>query len=127
MRSDADLVPLMRRAMEPAYPLPRYLAAHDVLVDVFGLEEAFGARRRVLVITGDALTERMAGPAIRAWNMADVLAAEHEVRLVNLSPSGAMVIFSLIPNIGEPISLMLNGRGRVSEKVLEREEIPRFL
>ncbi len=86
VRSDADLVPLMRRAMEPAYPLPRYLAAHDVLVDVFGLEEAFGARRRILVLTGDALTERMAGPAIRAWNMADVLAAEHEVRLVTVNP-----------------------------------------
>jgi GT2 family glycosyltransferase/glycosyltransferase involved in cell wall biosynthesis len=86
VRSDADLIPLMRRAMEPAYPLPRYLAAHDVLVDVFGLEEAFGARRKVLVVTGDALTERMAGPAIRAWNMADVLAAEHEVRLVTVNP-----------------------------------------
>ncbi|HEX6352485.1 glycosyltransferase [Actinophytocola sp.] len=86
VRSDADLIPLMRRAMEPAFPLPRYLAAHDVLVDVFGLEEAFGARRKVLVLTGDALTERMAGPAIRAWNMADVLAAEHEVRLVTVNP-----------------------------------------
>jgi GT2 family glycosyltransferase/glycosyltransferase involved in cell wall biosynthesis len=86
VRSDADLIPLMRKAMEPAYPLPRYLAAHDVLVDVFGLEEAFGARRKVLVLTGDALTERMAGPAIRAWNMADVLAAEHEVRLVTVNP-----------------------------------------
>ena len=86
VRSDADLIPLMRKAMEPAYPLPRYLAAHDVLVDVLGLEEAFGARRKVLVLTGDALTERMAGPAIRAWNMADVLAAEHEVRLVTVNP-----------------------------------------
>lgn len=86
VRSDADLIPLMRKAMEPAYPLPRYLAAHDVLVDVFGLEEAFGARRKVLVLTGDALTERMAGPAIRAWNIADVLAAEHEVRLVTVNP-----------------------------------------
>ncbi|MFL6119794.1 glycosyltransferase, partial [Actinophytocola sp.] len=86
VRTDADLLPLMRKAMEPAYPLPRYLAAHDVLVDVFGLEEAFGARRRILVLTGDALTERMAGPAIRAWNMADVLAAEHEVRLVTVNP-----------------------------------------
>jgi glycosyltransferase involved in cell wall biosynthesis len=86
VRSDADLLPLMRNAMEPAYPLPRYLAAHDVLVDVFGLEEAFGGRRRILVITGDAITDRMAGPAIRAWNMADVLAAEHEVRLVTVNP-----------------------------------------
>jgi len=86
VRSDADLIPLMRNAMEPAYPLPRYLAAHDILVDVLGLEEAFGARRKVLVLTGDALTERMAGPAIRAWHMADVLAAEHEVRLVTVNP-----------------------------------------
>jgi GT2 family glycosyltransferase/glycosyltransferase involved in cell wall biosynthesis len=86
VRSDADLLPLMRNAMEPAYPLPRYLAAHDVLVDVFGLEDAFGGRRRVLVLTGDAISDRMAGPAIRAWNMADVLAAEHDVRLVTVNP-----------------------------------------
>jgi GT2 family glycosyltransferase/glycosyltransferase involved in cell wall biosynthesis len=86
VRSDADLLSLMRKAMEPAYPLPRYLAAHDVLVDVFGLEEAFGGRRRILVLTGDAITDRMAGPAIRAWNMADVLAAEHDVRLVTVNP-----------------------------------------
>ena len=86
VRTDADLLPLMRRAMEPAYPLPRYLAAHDILVEAFGLESAFGARRRVLVITGDAVSDRMAGPAIRAWNMADVLAAEHEVRLVTVNP-----------------------------------------
>jgi GT2 family glycosyltransferase/glycosyltransferase involved in cell wall biosynthesis len=83
--TDADLVPLMRKAMEPAYPLPRYLAAHDVLVEVFGLEEAFGRPRRVLVVTGDALSDRMAGPAIRAWNMADVLSGEHDVRLVTIN------------------------------------------
>ncbi|UVS81771.1 glycosyltransferase [Actinokineospora sp. UTMC 2448] len=86
VRSDADLVPLMRKAMEPAYPLPRYLAAHDILVEAFGLEAAFGGRRRVLVVTGDTISERMAGPAIRAWNMADVLAAEHDVRLVTVNP-----------------------------------------
>ncbi|WP_189225630.1 glycosyltransferase [Saccharothrix coeruleofusca] len=85
-RTDADLLPLMRKAMEPAYPLPRYLAAHDVLVEVFGLEAAFGRPRRVLVLTGDAISDRMAGPAIRAWHMADVLSAEHEVRLVTTNP-----------------------------------------
>lgn len=86
VRSDTDLLPLMRKAMEPAYPLPRYLAAHEVLVEVFGLEEVFGRPRRVLVLTGDAITERMAGPAIRAWNMADVLSGEHDVRLVTYNP-----------------------------------------
>ncbi|TDX92336.1 glycosyltransferase [Amycolatopsis arida] len=86
VRTDADLVPLLRKALEPAYPLPRYLAAHDVLVEAFGLDRDFGRRRRVLVLTGDAITERMAGPAIRAWNIASVLAGEHDVRLVTVNP-----------------------------------------
>ncbi|MCP2258650.1 Glycosyltransferase, GT2 family [Streptoalloteichus tenebrarius] len=89
VRTDADLVPLMRKAMEPAYPLPRYLAAHDVLVEAFGLEEVFGRPRRIVVITGDAIGERMAGPAIRAWHMADVLSGEHDVRLVTVNPQCA--------------------------------------
>lgn len=86
-RTDADLLPLLRNALEPAYPLPRYLAAHDVLVEAFGIAQAFGKRRKVLVITGDALTERMAGPAIRAWNISRTLSAEHDVRLVTVNPS----------------------------------------
>ncbi|MEU7478925.1 glycosyltransferase [Lentzea sp. NPDC042327] len=84
--SDTDLVPLMRKALEPAYPLPRYLAAHDVLVEVLGLDDVFGKPRKVLVITGDAISDRMAGPAIRAWHMADVLSGEHQVRLVTTNP-----------------------------------------
>ncbi|MGP4021125.1 glycosyltransferase [Saccharopolyspora sp. 5N708] len=85
VRTDADLVPLMRKAMEPAYPLPRYLAAHDALVEAFELDRVFGRPRKVVVITGDAVTERMAGPAIRAWHMAEVLSAEHQVRLVSVN------------------------------------------
>lgn len=41
----------------------------------------------------------------------------HSVRLVNLSPSGAMVIFSLIPCIGETINVELIGRGPVAARV----------
>jgi GT2 family glycosyltransferase/glycosyltransferase involved in cell wall biosynthesis len=89
VRTDADLIPLLRKALEPAYPLPRYLAAHDVLVEAFGIEKVFGQRRRILVLTGDAITDRMAGPAIRAWNIASVLCAEHEVRLVTVNPLAA--------------------------------------
>jgi glycosyltransferase involved in cell wall biosynthesis len=37
---------------------------------------------RVVVATCDPITARMAGPAIRAWHMAEVLAAEHDVQLV---------------------------------------------
>jgi GT2 family glycosyltransferase/glycosyltransferase involved in cell wall biosynthesis len=91
VRTDADLLPLFRKAIEPAYPLPRYLAAHDTLVEVFGIEEAFGRPRRIAVITGDAITARMAGPAIRAWHMAEVLSGEHDVRLVSVNPRGEHV------------------------------------
>jgi hypothetical protein len=42
---------------------------------------------------------------------------KHVVRLVNISPSGAMVIFSLIPIIGETIVLKLMGRGEVAGRV----------
>ena len=37
---------------------------------------------RVLVLAFDPLTESMAGPAIRAWQLAQVLAAHHDVTLV---------------------------------------------
>ncbi len=36
---------------------------------------------RIAVATPDTLTARMAGPAIRAWQIAHALAGEHEVRL----------------------------------------------
>jgi hypothetical protein len=42
---------------------------------------------------------------------------EFEVRVVNLSSSGAMLIFSLIPCIGETISIRLNGRNPVPATV----------
>lgn len=82
-RSDRSLFPLFRQAMEPAYGMPSYLAAHDVLVRAFDIEQHFRSRQRVLVVTGEPLLERMAGPAIRAWEIASALAPEHEVVLVS--------------------------------------------
>jgi glycosyltransferase involved in cell wall biosynthesis len=38
---------------------------------------------RVLVVSNDPLTERMPGPAIRAWHLAEVLSAEHAVTLAS--------------------------------------------
>jgi hypothetical protein len=42
---------------------------------------------------------------------------KHVIRLVNISPSGAMVIFPHTPNIGERLSLQLLDRGLVSAQV----------
>ncbi|MDR3647652.1 MAG: hypothetical protein P4L20_01070, partial [Acidimicrobiales bacterium] len=38
-----------------------------------------------MVITDDVLTSKMAGPAIRAWNFAEALAAANEVVLATTS------------------------------------------
>jgi len=42
---------------------------------------------------------------------------KHVVRLVNISASGAMVIFPHVPNIGERLVLQLLDRGIVSSQV----------
>jgi hypothetical protein len=42
---------------------------------------------------------------------------KHVVRLVNVSPSGAMVIFAHTPNIGERLTLQLLDRGVVTSQV----------
>jgi GT2 family glycosyltransferase/glycosyltransferase involved in cell wall biosynthesis len=85
VRTDADLLPLMRNALERASPEIPYLLAHDAIVEALGVARVYGARRRILIITADAVSERMAGPAIRAWNMAEVLSGEHDVRLISLN------------------------------------------
>lgn len=42
---------------------------------------------------------------------------KHVVRLVNVSPSGAMVVFPHMPNIGERLPLQILDRGRVTAQV----------
>jgi GT2 family glycosyltransferase/glycosyltransferase involved in cell wall biosynthesis len=88
-RTDRELFPLFRETIEPAYGMPSYLAAHETLVRAFGIDEHLRGRQRVLVVTGEPLLERMAGPAIRAWEIAKALAPEHDVRL--LSTAGVKV------------------------------------
>ena len=80
-KSDEEILPLMRTAIEPANAVPRYLDAHQALVDFFHIAATFPSESRVLVVTGEVLGEKMAGPAIRAWEMAKRLAPDHTVRL----------------------------------------------
>lgn len=47
------------------------------------MEQPAGERTRVLVVTDDLLGAKMAGPAIRAWEMAKALSGTCEVRLVS--------------------------------------------
>jgi glycosyltransferase involved in cell wall biosynthesis len=76
------MVALFRQALEPAYPWPRYLEGYQKLMDVFNIESSFGReRKRVLVVTGEPLSENLAGPAIRALEISKFLVQDFDVLL----------------------------------------------
>ena len=79
-----------RRVVPDAVLLPRVLASPLTLpfdpqvLAASGGSDLVAGRRRILVVTGDTLGARMAGPAIRAWETAHALATEHDVVLAAL-------------------------------------------
>ena len=82
--SDARIWPLFGLTDAPSFEDRRYLDGYEKIVTAFDVVEP-PASTRVLIITGDPIGAKMAGPAIRAWNMALALAADHVVTLVSLS------------------------------------------
>jgi hypothetical protein len=56
-------------------------------------------------------------PAVSSTAVLEFRGRKHVVRLINVSASGAMVIFTLTPNIGERLPLQLLDRGLVSAQV----------
>jgi GT2 family glycosyltransferase len=83
-RSDRELSRLFGEKDEPAYPIDSYLRGYEKIVDTLGVLDN-PPRRRILIITGDPIGAKMAGPAIRAWNIAKILSNEHDVRLVSMT------------------------------------------
>ena len=55
--------------------------------------------------------------AVSSTAVLDFRGRKHVVRLINISSSGAMVIFPHIPNIGERLALQLLDQGLVSSQV----------
>ena len=55
--------------------------------------------------------------ALSSTAVLDFRGRKHVVRLINISPSGAMVNFPHMPNIGERLTLQLLDRGVVSSQV----------
>lgn len=88
-RTDHDLFSLFRKALEFTSPVPATLAAHEAVAATFGIPEHFVSNPRVLIVTGDSLGAQIAGPAIRAWEIATVLSKTHEVKLVSTSRARA--------------------------------------
>ena len=56
-------------------------------------------------------------PPVSATAVLEYRRRRHVVRMGDMSPSGAMVIFSHTPNIGEVVVLHVLDRGRVSAQV----------
>lgn len=82
VKSDDELKRLFGNTEQPVNDAPSYVEGYDNVVDAFGLWSQ-SRRRRVLVVTGDAIGPRMAGPAIRAWHIAKTLSAENDVRVLS--------------------------------------------
>lgn len=83
-RSDAEIFRLFRHPFVATHPSPRFAAALQDVTRLFGVQEVFAERRRILVVTGDVVSERMAGPAIRSQQIASALSREHDVVLASL-------------------------------------------
>lgn len=82
-RADADIFPLFGYPMGASYHQRPYLQLQQVLVESFGLRELFAGLRtsRVLILSNDPLYEKLAGPGIRAVEMARYLARDSHVIL----------------------------------------------
>ena len=68
--------------------------------------------QRVVDERAEERVETKSGTAVMAYR-----GRRHVVRIVNLSASGAMVIFAPIPHIGEQVVLQLLDRGQLSGRV----------
>ncbi|WP_314146554.1 glycosyltransferase [uncultured Leifsonia sp.] len=85
--SDAQIWRLFGQTDAPSFTTDRYLEGYESLVETFDVLDG-PAGTKVLVITGDPIGQQLAGPAIRAWNIAEALSAEHSVTLVSLAGVG---------------------------------------
>lgn len=56
-------------------------------------------------------------PSMSSTGVLDFRGRKHVVRLLNLSSSGAMVVFAHVPNIGERMPLQVLDRGTVTAQV----------
>ena len=81
VRGDHELTSLFRVPLLPNVDDPYFRSGFTDVVDALGIEEMFTTRRKIVVLTGDVLRRKMAGPAIRAWHIAQALAREHDVHL----------------------------------------------
>lgn len=81
---DGTLWRLFGETDAPAFSGDYFHEGYSNIVDTFAVLDG-PATRRVLIITGDPIGIKMAGPAIRAWHMAEALSVDSQVTLVSLA------------------------------------------
>jgi GT2 family glycosyltransferase/glycosyltransferase involved in cell wall biosynthesis len=82
--SDRQIWSLFGLADAPVIHDDDFVRGYENIVNTFDVTEP-PVGRKVLVITGDPIGKKLAGPAIRAWAIADALAQRSEVTLLSLS------------------------------------------
>ncbi|WP_349866926.1 glycosyltransferase [Leifsonia sp. WHRI 6310E] len=82
--SDSRIWSLFGETDAPSYTDEHYLEGYDKLATAFPVTESPDVTR-VLIVTGDPIGAKMAGPAIRAWSMAEALSKDNLVTLVSLA------------------------------------------
>ncbi|MGL4340368.1 MAG: glycosyltransferase [Rhodoglobus sp.] len=82
--SDQRIWTLFGMADAPVFQEEEYLRGYENIVTAFDVTEA-PSSTAVLIVTGDPIGAKIAGPAIRAWNMAELLSRYCKVTLVSLS------------------------------------------
>jgi GT2 family glycosyltransferase/glycosyltransferase involved in cell wall biosynthesis len=83
-RTDQEIFRLFRTPMHPNVAEGTFPQDFSNVTDAFRVGSAFSQRHKIVVATGDTLTPKMAGPAIRAWQIASALSLEHDVELVTV-------------------------------------------
>ena len=82
--SDARLWRLFGLTDMPANQDDYYLEGYEKIVSVFDVVDP-PISTNVIIVTGDPIGKKLAGPAIRAWNMAETLSHNASVTLVTLT------------------------------------------
>jgi GT2 family glycosyltransferase/glycosyltransferase involved in cell wall biosynthesis len=82
--AEAQIWRLFGLADAPVYQQADYVRGYEKIVSTFDVTEP-PSGTKVLIVTGDPIGKKLAGPAIRAWNMATLLARTSDVTLVSLT------------------------------------------
>jgi GT2 family glycosyltransferase len=81
---DSKIRLLFGSSDEPVYQAEGYRRGYENIVNALPVTEHESATN-VVIVTGDPIGAKLAGPAIRAWNMAEQLSVRNAVTLVSLT------------------------------------------